>query len=219
MNQLKLKDISYSYHNPSGARQVLTKINATFKEGQLYAIIGESGSGKTTLLSLLAGLDSLQTGDICFNNQSIRQIGATDYRLKYVNIVFQAYNLITYLTARENVAVAIEFDGRDNNPDKYLEQVGLTREEGGRLINKLSGGQQQRVAIARALASDSPVILADEPTGNLDSKTEGKVIELFRNLAHDNHKIVIVVTHSQKVADYADTVFELKDGKLTQKKP
>lgn len=214
MNKLELKDISYTYHNPSGARLVLDKVNASFREGRVYAIVGESGSGKTTLLSLMAGLDKLQAGDITYDDESIKRIGEVKYRLKYVNIVFQSYNLINYLTARENVEVAIDFDGRQDDPDGYLRQVGLTKEEGGRQINRLSGGQQQRVAIARALASNSPVILADEPTGNLDNKTEEKIIALFNDLAHNEHKIVIIVTHSQRVASGADKVLRLSDGHL-----
>lgn len=180
----------------------------------MYAIVGESGSGKTTFLSLLSALDKLQDGDITYNGKSIREIGGSEFRLKYVNIVFQSYNLIKYMTARENVQVAIDFDKRKVNPDKYLAQVGLTEEEGGRLINKLSGGQQQRVAIARAIASNSPIIVADEPTGNLDEDTEEKIIDIFRELAHEQGKIVIIVTHSRRVAEHADKVLRLRRGKL-----
>lgn len=180
----------------------------------MYAIVGESGSGKTTFLSLLSALDKLQDGDITYNGKSIREIGGSEFRLKYVNIVFQSYNLIKYMTARENVQVAIDFDGRKVNPDKYLAQVGLIEEEGGRLINKLSGGQQQRVAIARAIASNSPIIVADEPTGNLDEDTEEKIIDIFRELAHEQGKIVIIVTHSRRVAEHADKVLRLRRGKL-----
>ena len=132
-----------------------------------------------------------------------------------VNIVFQSYNLIKYMTAAENIEVASDFDGREIDPTKYLEKVGLTAEEGKRLVGKLSGGQQQRVAIARALASNSPIIMADEPTGNLDEDTEARIIDLFRDLAHKDHKIVIIVTHSRRVADRADAVFTLRRGQLS----
>jgi putative ABC transport system ATP-binding protein len=145
----------------------------------------------------------------------LRKIGGSEFRLKYVNIVFQSYNLIKYMTARENVQVAIDFDKRKVNPDKYLDQVGLTEEEDGRLVNKLSGGQQQRVAIARAIASNSPIIVADEPTGNLDEETEEKIIDIFRELAHEQNKIVIIVTHSKRVAEHADKVLRLRRGKLS----
>lgn len=216
MNSLKVENISYSYKNASGEQRVLNNISAEFVAGKMYAIIGESGSGKTTLLSLISALDSLQEGDISYNGKNLREIGGSEFRLKYVNIVFQSYNLIKYMTARENVQIAIDFDNRKVNPDRYLKQVGLSKEEGERLIGKLSGGQQQRVAIARAIASNSPIIIADEPTGNLDEDTEEKIIELFKELAHEQKKIVIIVTHSKQVADHADQVLRLKKGKLSK---
>ncbi|MBP5674856.1 ABC transporter ATP-binding protein [Candidatus Saccharibacteria bacterium] len=213
-NILKVEDLSYSYNNEAGEQKVLKSVSAEFESGKMYAIIGESGSGKTTFLSLLSALDKIQDGDIKYNKKSIREIGGSEFRLKYVNIVFQSYNLIKYMTARENVQVAIDFDNRTVDPDGFLKQVGLTEEEGGRLINKLSGGQQQRVAIARAIASNSPIIVADEPTGNLDEDTEEKIIEIFRELAHKQNKIVIIVTHSRRVAGHADKVLRLSRGKL-----
>ena len=215
MNTLKVEDVSYSYKNAAGEQVILKNVNAEFEAGKMYAIVGESGSGKTTLLSLLSALDKLQEGDIKYNNKSLRKIGGSEFRLKYVNIVFQSYNLIKYMTAKENVEVAIDFDGRKVDANKYLKQVGLSEEEGGRLIGKLSGGQQQRVAIARAIASNSPIIVADEPTGNLDEDTEEKIIGLFKDLAHDDKKIVIIVTHSKQVAEHADEILRLKKGKLS----
>lgn len=214
-NVLTVENLEYSYQNASGEQKVLKGIDVEFKAGKVYAIVGESGSGKTTFLSLLSALDKIQEGDIRYNNKSVRKIGGSEFRLKYVNIVFQSYNLIKYMTARENVQVAIDFDKRKVNPDKYLAQVGLTEEEGGRLVNKLSGGQQQRVAIARAIASNSPIIVADEPTGNLDEDTEEKIIEIFRELAHKDGKIVIIVTHSRRVAEHADKVLRLRRGVLS----
>jgi len=216
MNTLKVENISYSYKNAAGEQQVLKDISAEFKAGKMYAIIGESGSGKTTFLSLISALDKLQDGDIKYNGKSLRKIGGPEFRLKYVNIVFQSYNLIKYMTARENVQIAIDFDNRKVNPDRYLKQVGLSEEEGSRLIGKLSGGQQQRVAIARAIASNSPIIVADEPTGNLDEETEEKIIDLFKELAHEQKKIVIIVTHSKQVANHADIVLRLRKGKLSK---
>ena len=138
------------------------------------------------------------------------------FRQKYLGFVFQSYNLIRYMTARENVEVAIDFGGRKDNADKYLQKVGLDEEEAGRLVGKLSGGQQQRVAIARALASNCPIIVADEPTGNLDEDTEEKIIEIFQELAHRDNKIVIIVTHSKRVANHADEVWRLRRGNLTR---
>ena len=215
MNTLKVEDVSYSYINASGEQQVLKNVNAEFKEGKMYAIVGESGSGKTTFLSLISALDKLQEGDIKYNKKSLRKIGRSEFRLKYVNIVFQSYNLIKYMTAKENVEIAIDFDNRKVDANKYLKKVGLSEEESGRLIGKLSGGQQQRVAIARAIASNSPIIVADEPTGNLDEDTEEKIIGLFKDLAHKEKKIVIIVTHSKKVAEHADKILRLRRGELS----
>ena len=214
MNTLKVENVSYSYSNASGEQQVLRDVNAEFEAGKIYAIVGESGSGKTTFLSLVSALDRLQDGDIKYNGKSLRKIGGSEFRLKYVNIVFQSYNLIKYMTAKENVEIAIDFDGRIVDANKYLKQVGLSEEEGSRLIGKLSGGQQQRVAIARAIASNSPIIVADEPTGNLDEETEEMIIDLFKELAHKEKKIVIIVTHSKQVASHADKVLKLRKGRL-----
>ncbi|MBR5389159.1 ABC transporter ATP-binding protein [Candidatus Saccharibacteria bacterium] len=213
-NTLIIENLSYSYQNGDRTQKILDNINAKFESGKIYAIVGESGSGKTTFLSLVSALDKLQDGDVKYNTESLRNITGQEYRLKYVNIVFQSYNLIKYMTAAENVEVASDFDGRKVDPNKYLEKVGITEEEGKRLIGKLSGGQQQRVAIARALASNSPIIMADEPTGNLDEDTEEKIIEIFRDLAHKDNKIVIIVTHSRQVAKKADKVLTLRRGKL-----
>ena len=214
-NTLKVENLSYTYENAEGKQKVLDNINAEFEAGKMYAIVGESGSGKTTLLSLISALDKLQDGDIKYNSKSLRRISGQEFRLKYVNIVFQSYNLIKYMTACENVQVASDFDNRKVDPNKYLKKVGISEEEGRRLIGKLSGGQQQRVAIARALASASPIIMADEPTGNLDEDTEEKIIEIFKELAHKENKIVIIVTHSRQVANKADKILTLRRGKLS----
>lgn len=214
-NTLTIENLSYSYSNGDHTQKVLKDINAKFESGKVYAIVGESGSGKTTFLSLISALDKLQDGDIRYNNKSLRNITGQEFRLKYVNIVFQNYNLIKYMTAAENVEIASAFDNRKTDPCKYLDRVGITAEESKRLVGKLSGGQQQRVAIARALASNSPIIVADEPTGNLDEDTEEKIINIFRNLAHKDNKIVIIVTHSRQVAQKADKIFTLRRGKLS----
>ena len=214
-NTLTIENLSYSYQNGESERKVLDNINATFEAGKIYAIVGESGSGKTTFLSLISALDKLQDGDVRYNSKSLREITGQEFRLKYVNIVFHSYNLIKYLTAAENVQIASDFDNRKVDPNKYLEKVGITAEEGTRLIGQLSGGQQQRIAIARALASNSPIIMADEPTGNLDEDTEEKIIEIFRDLAHKDNKIVIIVTHSRQVAKKVDKVLTLRRGKLS----
>ena len=214
-NTLVIENLSYSYQNGGRTQKVLNDISTKFEAGKMYAIVGESGSGKTTFLSLISALDKLQDGDIKYNNKSLRDITGQEFRLKYVNIVFQSYNLIKYMTGAENVEVASDFDGRKVDVNKYLEKVGISAEEGGRLVNQLSGGQQQRVAIARALASNSPIIMADEPTGNLDEDTEEKIIDIFRDLAHKDNKIVIIVTHSKQVAKRADKILTLRRGKLS----
>jgi putative ABC transport system ATP-binding protein len=219
MNTLNLKSLKYSYNNASGKTAVLKDVSAEFHSGKLYAIQGESGSGKTTLLSLLAGLDKIQQGDILYNNKSLNKIGESKFRRKYVNIVFQSFNLIKYMTARENVEVALDFADKTthekNKAYKFLDAVGIKKDEADRLILKLSGGQQQRVAIARALASNVPIIVADEPTGNLDEDTEEKIIDIFKSLAHDDNKIIIIVTHSKRVASAADKVLKLSRGVLS----
>lgn len=220
-NTLIIKDLSHTYDDGQRKVEVLKGVNARFESGGFYAIVGESGSGKTTLLALLSALDTVQSGDILYNDVSIKKIGAQNFRLKYSNIVFQAFNLIKYMTARENVEVGIDFAGSASGSSEkeyayeLLDRVGITHDEADRLVQQLSGGQQQRVAIARSMAGDVPIIVADEPTGNLDEKTEVKVLGLFKALA-DSGKIVIVVTHSQKVASHASAiVYRMKDGKLT----
>jgi putative ABC transport system ATP-binding protein len=217
MSKLEVINLKHKYSDGQHEVEVLKGVNAEFVAGKMYAIVGESGSGKTTLLSLIAALDKIQDGDILFEGKSIRAIGESAFRRRYVNIVFQAFNLIRYMTARENVQVAIDFAGATAaNADAYelLERVGISRAKADRLVQKLSGGEQQRVAIARAMAGDVPIVVADEPTGNLDEKTEEKILALFKSLADDG-KIVIIVTHSQKVAKHANaTVYKMKDGLL-----
>lgn len=216
MNKLDIKDINYYYVDGTKKNQVLKGVNAAFESGKFYAIVGESGSGKTTLISLMSALEALQEGDILYNEKSIKEIGLSNFRLKYVNIVFQAYNLINYMTAKENVDVAIDFADSSANAYDMLDTVGIDKTKADRLVLKLSGGEQQRVAIARSLASDVPIIVADEPTGNLDEDTEDKIIEILKNMAA-NGKIVILVTHSKKVASLADVVYEMRKGVLTQR--
>jgi len=219
-NKLEIKNLRHTYDDGQNAVEVLRGVDATFESGKMYAIVGESGCGKTTLISLIAALDKIQDGDIKFNGQSLRQIGENEFRLKYVNIVFQSFNLIRYMTARENVEVALDFAGhRENEKERAYEllaRVGIKKSEADRLVQKLSGGQQQRVAIARAMAGDVPIVVADEPTGNIDEHTEEKILALFKSLA-DNGKIVIIVTHSQKVARHADAiVMRMQGGKLSR---
>ena len=205
---LELKNVQYSYNNK---KRILKGVSAQMEQGKLYAILGPSGCGKTTLLSLLGGLDSPGVGQILYRGQDIAGTGLADHRKNHVAFIFQSYNLIDYLTPRENVALTSKLP-----PLPILERLGLTEEETRRNVLKLSGGQQQRVAIARALASESPVILADEPTGSLDEDTAGDITEILKDSAHRMNKCVIVVTHSGELADQADVVFRLKRGVLMQ---
>ena len=215
LNKLVISNLKHIYSDGQHEVEVLKGINAEFESGKIYAIVGESGCGKTTLISLISALDKIQAGDITFDGKSIKNIGEQEFRLKYVNIVFQSFNLIKYMTARENVQVAIDF-AHVKNIDAYelLSRVGINKIKADRLVLKLSGGEQQRVAIARAMAGDVPIIVADEPTGNLDEVTEGKVLNLFKKLADDG-KIVIIVTHSQNVAHSVNAIVKrMKNGKL-----
>lgn len=177
----------------------------------MYAILGSSGCGKTTLLSLLGGLDSPQSGQILYNGEDIEKTGLGAHRKNHVAFIFQSYNLIDYLTPRENVALTSKV-----TPMPILERMGLTEEESRRNVLKLSGGQQQRVAIARALASDASIILADEPTGNLDEDTAVDITNILKECAHQMGKCVIIVTHSNDLAKRADVIFRLKKGELQQ---
>ena len=174
-----------------------------------YAIIGSSGVGKSTLLSLLAGLDEPQEGNIYFENEDIKKKGYSYHRRNHISLVFQNYNLIDYLTPLENVRLV----NKKASPSLLLE-LGLNQDQIKRNVMKLSGGQQQRVAIARALASHAPIILADEPTGNLDNSTANEIIEILKKMAKKRNKCVIVVTHSKEVANSADVILELKDKRL-----
>jgi len=208
---LEIKGVGYSYDSK---RSVLKGINAALEAGKMYAITGPSGCGKTTLLSLLGGLDSPSKGQIQFDGQDIEKIGLSVHRKNNVAFIFQSYNLIDYLTPRENVSLTSKLP-----PQPILERVGLTGEECKRNVLKLSGGQQQRVAIARALASDASVILADEPTGNLDEDTAAEITDILKECAHQMNKCIVIVTHSNDLARQADVIFRLKKGELlTEKK-
>lgn len=210
MTLLQLQDLTYRYKNTAEA--VLYKINYNFEPGKFYSIIGESGSGKSTLLSLLAGLDSPVEGAILFEGKDIREQGYSYHRMNHISLVFQNYNLIDYLSPLENIHLVNKKASKDT-----LLELGLDESQIKRNVLQLSGGQQQRVAIARSLVSEAPVILADEPTGNLDPKTAGDIIELLKSLAEKTGKCVIVVTHSKEVAQASDITLELKDKKLTEK--
>ena len=207
MKVLKLENVGYHYSDSK--EKVFTELNAEFSTGKFYAIIGRSGAGKSTLLSLLAGLDAPTAGKIKFEDEDIKTKGYNYHRKKHITLVFQNYNLINYLSPLENVRLV-----NSGAKKEILTELGLDEEQIRRNVMRLSGGQQQRVAIARALASEAPIILADEPTGNLDEQTTTEIIEILKRSAHKNKKCVIVVTHSKEVAAAADQVLELKNKQL-----
>lgn len=205
---LELKDVSY-YYKSQKDKTILNHVTYQFKKGVMYAILGSSGSGKTTLLSLLAGLDVPVEGTVCVAGEDILQRGLNAHRKDHVSLVFQNYNLIDYLTPVENVKLGGKADA-----EELLAQMGIDEAQRKRNVMQLSGGQQQRVAIARALASKAPILLADEPTGNLDEDTANEIIDIFSELAHGKNKCVIMVTHSKELAQKADVILTLKKGSL-----
>ena len=219
MNIIEVKDLYHKYEDGQKLRTVLKDINITFEEGKFYAILGASGSGKTTLLSLLSGLDTVQDGAIEFEGKDIKEIGYTKYRKENVNVIFQSYNLINYMTSIQNVIVAmdikkVDYKNKKEKAYEILESLGIDKDTADRDVLKISGGEQQRTAIARALVHDSKVILADEPSGNLDDDTEEEIVRIFKDLANQG-KCVIIVTHSANVAKHADKIYEIKKGKIS----
>ena len=209
MPTLELKNVSYAYEK---GKAVLQNVSAALETGKMYAILGPSGSGKTTLLSLLGGLDVPTQGSVLFDGEDIAAKGLEHHRRNHISLIFQSYNLIDYMTPLENVRLTAKLDAAP-----ILERLGLEQDEITRNVLKLSGGQQQRVAIARALASDAPVILADEPTGNLDADTAEEITAILKESAHAFGKCVVVVTHSGEVAKQADVVLEIKRGHLKER--
>ena len=209
MPTLELKNVSYAYEK---GKAVLQNVSAELETGKMYAILGPSGSGKTTLLSLLGGLDVPTQGSVLFDGEDITTKGLEHHRRSHISLIFQSYNLIDYMTPVENVRLTAKLDAAP-----ILERLGLEQDEIARNVLKLSGGQQQRVAIARALASDAPVILADEPTGNLDADTAEEITAILKESAHAFGKCVVVVTHSGEVAKQADVVLEIKRGHLKER--
>ena len=217
---LKLEDLCYSYIDGGYERQILKNLSFEFEEKKFYTILGPSGSGKTTLLSIIAGLDFAKSGHVYFRDKEITKSNVGKYRRNDISIVFQQYNLISYLTAVENVMLAMaETDNKLPKDQKnvaynLLERFGIVRSKADRMVGQLSGGEQQRVSIARSLASNVNLIFADEPTGNLDTATEIEIINIFKELAEEYGKTIIVVTHSNQVAEMSDQRVLLKDGIL-----
>lgn len=220
---LEFKDVCYSYKDGDRTKEILKSSNVVFNKGTFYSILGPSGSGKTTAISLAAGLDTPKSGEICYEGENINSMGLTKYRRDKIAIIFQSYNLINYMNAVQNVTTAMDISKKKiaNKKEKaieILEKVGLSKDDIFRPVTKLSGGQQQRVAIARAIISDVDLIIGDEPTGNLDKETADDIIKIFKTLAHEENKCVIVVTHSNELARQSDEVIHLNNGDFSYMK-
>ncbi|MEW8962837.1 ABC transporter ATP-binding protein [Paraclostridium dentum] len=217
MSLLSLKDVSYRYEGAK--RDIFDNINIDFEKGKVYGIIGKSGAGKSTLLSLISGLDTCKSGEVLYNDNSLKNIDRDLYRAKDIGVIFQGYNLLLNATAKENILLSMNIsNSKQENKDKYiddlLKDVGIDSDKANRKILNLSGGEQQRIGIARALSHNPDIIIADEPTGNLDNETEEKIMDILVSLAHKYNKCVIIVTHSKKVCSYLDEIWGLKSGKL-----
>ncbi len=216
---LELKNVDYYYPTKAANIDILKDASFCFEQGKLYTIIGPSGSGKTTTLSLLGALETPKQGSIRYKERNIQEIGMARYRKDHLGFVFQAYNLLTYLSAVQNVLVAMSISGSaegEEKASKLLKSTGLDESLFKRLPNYLSGGEQQRVAIARAISTGADIIIADEPTGNLDKATALDIVGLFDDLAHKEDKCVIVATHSDYFHSIADCVVTL-DNKMLVK--
>lgn len=214
MSILKLENVGYRYKDAPKDSYVFKNINYEFEQGKMYSIKGKSGSGKTTLLSLITGLEKCTEGNVLYDGKDLKKMNLDTYRNTDIGIVFQSYNLLPSLTAIENIMLSMDISKVKvkNKKEKALElmkNVGLSEEHANRKILKLSGGEQQRIAIARSLSYNPKIIIADEPTGNLDKDTENEILKIFDNLAKKENKCIIIVTHSQNVCDRADSVYEL----------
>lgn len=212
---LKLDNVSYRYPDAKEDEFVFKNISYEFDKGKIYAIKGRSGSGKTTLLSLISGLEKCSLGNIYYKDKNLNNYDLDHYRNTNVGIIFQSYNLIPYYNAIENVVLSMDINGKikenkESIAKELLLKMELKENELDRRILKLSGGEQQRVAIARSMSYNPDIILADEPTGNLDKETEEEIMKIFRDLAEKENKCVIIVTHSNNVCRLSDEVIDLK---------
>lgn len=215
MSILKLENIGYRYNDAPKDTYVFRNINYEFEQGKLYAIKGKSGSGKTTLLSLITGLEKCTEGNVLYDGKDLKKMNLDTYRNTDIGIVFQSYNLLPGLTAVENITLSMDVSkvkvkNKKQKAIELMKSVGLSEEHSKRKILKLSGGEQQRIAIARSLSYNPKIIIADEPTGNLDKDTENDILNIFEHLAKEENKCIIIVTHSQNVYNRADVVYELK---------
>ncbi len=216
---LAVKDVSYAYVNRYQRVEAVKHVSCTFEAGKFYAVMGRSGSGKSTLLSLLAGLDIPSDGEILYEGTSLTVINRDQYRRDTASVIYQSFNLFPLLTVLENVMYPMELQGKKKHEAEtkagiLLAEVGLDENMHRKFPQMLSGGEQQRVAIARALAVGGKIILADEPTGNLDTANEKMVVDLIKALAHEQGYAAIVVTHNNFVASQADSIYIMSDGEL-----
>lgn len=219
MSILRLQDVRYSYENKYRKNEVLRGISAEFEQGKVYAIIGKSGSGKSTALTLMAGLELPDAGDILYEGISTKEMDLNGYRREKAAVIYQSFQLFPLLTAVENVMYPMELKGMKGKEamekaKEYIRQVGLPEEIFHRFPSMISGGEQQRVAIARALAMNTRLLLADEPTGNLDTANSQNVIDILVRLAHEGNYCVIIVTHDMGVLEKMDVVYRMQDGVL-----
>lgn len=213
MSILKLENVGYRYKDAAKDEYVFKNINYEFEQGKIYAIKGKSGSGKTTLLSLLTGLEKCSEGKIIYDGKELNKMNLNSYRNTDIGIVFQSYNLLPHLTAIQNIILSMDVSkakvkNKKEKAIELMESVGLKKEYANRKILKLSGGEQQRIAIARSLSYNPKIIIADEPTGNLDKDTENEILKIFKRLAEEENKCIIIVTHSKNICDNADIVYE-----------
>jgi putative ABC transport system ATP-binding protein len=219
MEILEIKNVYYIYKSKYQSVEAVKNVNLNIDRGKVYAIIGKSGSGKTTLLSLMAGLTLPSEGDILYNGESIRKLDLEEYRRDKASVIYQTFNLFPLMTVLENVIYPLELKGIKYTEakaiaEKHIISVGLDEQHYMRFPNMLSGGERQRVAIARALATGSRLLLADEPTGNLDVANGDVVVKLLTDLAHKDQLAVVIVTHDLAIAKKADIVLHMQDGTL-----
>ena len=219
MERIKVESVSYSYQNKYQTVEAVKEVTCTFETGKMYVITGESGSGKSTFLSLLAGLDIPKNGTITVDGEDLSRIDRDAYRREKVAVIYQAFHLFPLLTALENVMYPLEIQGvarkeARERAEEYLKEVGSDEKKFGKYPRMMSGGEQQRTAVARAMASGGRILLADEPTGNLDTENEEKIVELLISLAHDRDFTVIMVTHNRQIAERADVRLVMKDGRM-----
>lgn len=219
MERIKVESVSYSYQNKYQTVEAVKEVTCTFETGKMYVITGESGSGKSTFLSLLAGLDIPKNGTITVDGEDLSRIDRDAYRREKVAVIYQAFHLFPLLTALENVMYPLEIQGvarkeARERAEVYLKEVGIDEKKFGKYPRMMSGGEQQRTAVARAMASGGRILLADEPTGNLDTENEEKIVELLISLAHDRDFTVIMVTHNRQIAERADVRLVMKDGRM-----